>query len=238
MREYLMLRWQCGMDICTEFLLGEIKEAAILNTNFNLDRSCLRFLVSGGEGNIVETCDVLIHYLGKYGAPPHAISTASGMSQTCAGSLYNPDCPRYDVLNMQQFCSLGRCVPRIEMRVTIPMAGEDKAYASVNELGLLEVRGPIVFQGYVNNKSATTASFAPDGWFRTGDHSTIDRAGKLCLASPNELEAAIENAESEQIEAVYLSSFGTQDLNARIIARDAIVQATIYILALDLQSCN
>ncbi|TGO11652.1 hypothetical protein BTUL_0105g00420 [Botrytis tulipae] len=88
------------------------------------------------------------------------------------------------------------------------MAGEEKAYASVNELDLLEVRGPIVFKGYVNNRSAKMASFTPDGWFRTGDHSMIDRAGMLHLVGrtndtmninsvkhlPNELEAAIEDS--------------------------------------------
>ncbi|TGO46587.1 hypothetical protein BOTNAR_0577g00010 [Botryotinia narcissicola] len=114
---------------------GKIEETAILNTNFNLHLSCLSFLVFGGEANIVETSDVLAHYLGKYGAPPHVISTAL-----------------YDVLNMQQFCSLGRCVPKIEMRVTIPKAGDEKAYASANELDLLEVCEPIVFKGYVNNR--------------------------------------------------------------------------------------
>lgn len=92
------------------------------------------------------------------------------------------------------------------MRVTIPQAGDEIVRASANELGLLELRGPIVFKSYFNNKSATTASFTPDGWFRTGDHATIDQAGMLHLAGrtndtmningvkylPNELEAAIE----------------------------------------------
>ncbi|TGO40841.1 hypothetical protein BHYA_0030g00070 [Botrytis hyacinthi] len=142
----------------------------------------------------------------KYGAPPHVISTALGMSETGAGSIYNLDYQRYDVQNMQQFCCLGRCLPGIEMRVTIPNADDESAQAPANELGFLEVCGPIVFKGYFNNKSATTASFTPDGYFRTGDHSTIDRAGMLHLVGMTndtmninsvkhlsiELEAAIE----------------------------------------------
>ncbi|TGO46852.1 hypothetical protein BCON_0304g00010 [Botryotinia convoluta] len=260
----LIHKHRVGWTFAPNFFLGKLRkqiDTAIMDTNLDLDLSCLRFLVSGGEANVVETCDVLARYLGKYGAPPNVISAAFGMTETCAGSIYNLDCPRYDVQNMQQFCSLGRCVPGIEMRVTVPQAGDESVQASANELGLLEVRGPIVFKCYFNNKSATTASFTPDGWFRTGDHATIDRAGMLHLVGrtndtmningvkhlPSELEAAIEEfeiegvtpsytvsfsfrplgAESEQIEVVYLPSFGPQDVDARIAARDAIIQVTM-----------
>ncbi|TGO23553.1 hypothetical protein BPAE_0128g00040 [Botrytis paeoniae] len=82
MREYLMLHWQCGMDICTGFLLGKIEETTILDTNLDLDLSYLRFLVSGGEANVVETCDVLARYLGKYGAPPNVISAAFSVTES------------------------------------------------------------------------------------------------------------------------------------------------------------
>ncbi|TGO71632.1 hypothetical protein BELL_0548g00010 [Botrytis elliptica] len=126
------------------------------------------------------------------------------------------------------------------MRVAIPKAGDESVEASANEIGLLEVRGPI---------------------FRTGDHATIDRAGMLHLVGrindtmningvkhlPTELEAAIEEfeingvtpsyaicfsfrplgAESEKVEVVYLPFFGPQDVDARIAARDAIIQVTM-----------
>ncbi|KAM0151517.1 hypothetical protein ACHAQE_005817 [Botrytis cinerea] len=260
----LIHKHRVGWTFAPNFFLGKLRkqlDTVVVDTSLYLDLSCLRLLVSGGEANVVETCDVLSRHLEKYGAPSNVISAAFGMTETCAGSIYNLDCPRYDVHNMQQFCSLGRCVPGIEMRVTIPQAGDEIVRASANELGLLELRGPIVFKSYFNNKSATTASFTPDGWFRTGDHATIDRAGMLHLAGrtndtmningvkylPNELEAAIEEvgiegltpsytvcfsfrplgAESEQIEVVYLPSFGPQNVDARIAARDAIIQVTM-----------
>jgi fatty acid CoA ligase FadD36 len=44
-------------------------------------------------------------------------------------------------------------------------------------LGDLQVRGPVLFSGYLNRPEATAASHTPDGWFRTGDAATVDPAG-------------------------------------------------------------
>ncbi len=44
-------------------------------------------------------------------------------------------------------------------------------------LGELEVNGPMLFRGYLGRPEATAATFAADGWFRTGDIATIDEGG-------------------------------------------------------------
>ncbi|QKW35275.1 acyl-CoA synthetase [Actinomadura sp. NAK00032] len=43
--------------------------------------------------------------------------------------------------------------------------------------GELHVRAPLLFKGYLNRPEATAESFAPDGWFRTGDIATIGPDG-------------------------------------------------------------
>jgi fatty acid CoA ligase FadD36 len=48
-------------------------------------------------------------------------------------------------------------------------------------VGHLEVRGPTLFDGYLNQPEATAAAFTRDGWFRTGDAATIDPAGGHCI---------------------------------------------------------
>lgn len=40
-------------------------------------------------------------------------------------------------------------------------------------VGSLEVRGPVVFDGYLGQPEVTAASFTADGWFVTGDAATI-----------------------------------------------------------------
>jgi fatty acid CoA ligase FadD36 len=40
--------------------------------------------------------------------------------------------------------------------------------------GELQVRGPVLFSGYLHRPDATAAAFTPDGWFRTGDAAIVD----------------------------------------------------------------
>jgi fatty acid CoA ligase FadD36 len=44
-------------------------------------------------------------------------------------------------------------------------------------IGRLQVRGPTVFDGYLNRPDATAEAFDPDGWYRTGDVAVIDGQG-------------------------------------------------------------
>ncbi|WP_055398783.1 MULTISPECIES: acyl-CoA synthetase [unclassified Mycobacterium] len=44
-------------------------------------------------------------------------------------------------------------------------------------VGRLEVRGPTMFDGYLNRPEATAEAFDADGWYRTGDVAVVDAAG-------------------------------------------------------------
>ncbi|MFZ3391960.1 acyl-CoA synthetase [Rhodococcus sp. 7Tela_A2] len=44
-------------------------------------------------------------------------------------------------------------------------------------IGVLQVRGPMLFDGYLNRPDATAASWTEDGWFVTGDVAVVDDAG-------------------------------------------------------------
>ncbi|MFH8370867.1 acyl-CoA synthetase [Streptomyces sp. NPDC018031] len=63
---------------------------------------------------------------------------------------------------------VGLPLPGIATRVV----AEDGA-----DIGELEVSGPTLFDGYLNRPDATTASYAADGWFRTGDIAAIEPDG-------------------------------------------------------------
>ncbi|WP_051498981.1 acyl-CoA synthetase [Nocardia sp. BMG51109] len=70
--------------------------------------------------------------------------------------------------------------------VGTPVAGvrtrlRDEAGAAVphdgESIGGLQVRGPMLFDGYLNRPEATAACRTDDGWFVTGDVAAIDPAG-------------------------------------------------------------
>lgn len=44
-------------------------------------------------------------------------------------------------------------------------------------IGVLQVRGPMLFDGYLNRPDATAASWTEDGWFVTGDVAVVDEGG-------------------------------------------------------------
>ncbi|KAB5518662.1 putative non-ribosomal peptide synthase-like protein [Coniochaeta sp. 2T2.1] len=181
----------------------ETEEGRLFGTTLNLTH--LRWLASGGEPNVVEMCSALSRILEGYGAPHDVIMPGFGMTETCAGSIWNTNFPDHDIGKGHQFAALGKCQPGIEMRVVTNENGIETV-APADHPGFLEVRGPIVFQGYFNNPKATAEAISPDGWFRTGDQAMIDWAGNLSLIGrhndhiningvkylPNELEAAIE----------------------------------------------
>lgn len=261
----LISRHRVGRSFTPNFFLAklrEVMESKVEAENIldkDIDLSCLHFLVSGGEANVTELCKSVARLLVRYGAPANVIAPGFGMTETCAGSIYNLECPEYDLQNDYHFASLGNCVPGIEMRVVNDVDGKAQV-AAINEPGYLEVRGPIVFKGYFNNIAATSEAF-PSGWFRTGDQAIIDKAGHLILVgrvseimiingvkhSPGELEASLEDAsiagvtqshtvcfsfrpagsQTEQICVAYLPSFLSDNIEARVTARNEIVKITL-----------
>ncbi len=44
-------------------------------------------------------------------------------------------------------------------------------------IGGLQVRGPMLFDGYLNRPDATAESWTEDGYFKTGDVAVIDEGG-------------------------------------------------------------
>ncbi len=91
----------------------------------------------------------------------------------------------------------------VELRVADPETG---AVLERGQVGVLEVKGPNVFQGYWRNPEKTAAEFRPDGFFITGDLGRIDargyvhiigRASDLIITGgenvyPKEVEAEID----------------------------------------------
>lgn len=145
------------------------------------DLSNLEFLASGGEANDAETCVAASAVLRRYGARNNVIVPGFGMTETCAGAIFNLESPDYDIQNGLSICCLGKCIPGIEMRVVTACSGPTTSMLPADEVGDLELRGDIVFDQYYRDPESTRRAFTPDGWFRTGDQAKIDPIGNLHL---------------------------------------------------------
>lgn len=73
--------------------------------------------------------------------------------------------------------SVGQLLPSIELRIV----DEEGVDQGPNGHGELQVRGPNVMSGYLNNEPANINAFTEDGFFRTGDLGYVSDDGRVYL---------------------------------------------------------
>ncbi|SOD85158.1 non-ribosomal peptide synthetase [Streptomyces sp. Ag109_G2-15] len=205
------------MTFTPNFLLGLINKALDqLSSPLPLDLSRLRHIVSGGEANPVATGTGFLDRLAPYGLHRGALWPAFGMTETCAGSIYNREFPDADL--GAEFAAVGRPVGGLRIRVAAE--GGDTPLAE-GETGEVQLSGPMITGGYWNNKEATEDAFTADGWFRTGDLGRL-AGGRLTLVGrskdsiivngvnyySHDLESVLHDLEG--VEKSYVAAFPTR----------------------------
>ncbi|KAL5923806.1 hypothetical protein ACKVV1_011445 [Pyricularia oryzae] len=236
----ILSRHRVSRTFAPNFLLAKLRRlveagrAPHLDPDLNLEAL---YLDTGGEANVVEVCVAVQEILSRYGAPDNVINPSFGMTETCAGCIFNSSCPGYDVGQDLEFASLGRPMPGVLVRIaamdTDHGNGNSNTATSTSSIGTagpgerghLEVTGPAVFKGYFGNPEATKAAFTSDGWFRTGDLAYLDEAGNLHLKGrtkeliningvkylPYELDSALDQAEIPGATPAHFCCFSTRD---------------------------
>lgn len=189
------------------FFLAKICDGLNANANFTAELPHLKALISGGESNVVATCDALMKKLRRFGVAGEVIRPGFGMTELCGGCIYSLACPSYDLAKGYEFANLGSCIPGLSMRVC-RIDAEQQLVVIPGTVGLLQVAGPMVFDHYFHDRSATLESFTLDGWFKTGDLAMIDEHGNLnmvgrtkdiiILNGVNWSSAALETAIDEE----------------------------------------
>jgi fatty acid CoA ligase FadD36 len=112
-----------------------------------------RLLVSGSAPLPASVFQALTVHSG------HSPVERYGMTETLITVSARSDRPR-------QAGTVGFPLTGIETRLAGDGGGEEGS-------GELEVRGPTLFRGYLNQPAATADSYTADGWFRTGDIATV-----------------------------------------------------------------
>ncbi len=126
--------------------------------------SRMRLFVSGSAPMLEETHRQFEERTG------HRILERYGMTETCMNTS-NP----YDA---RRPGTVGPPLPDVELRIVDPETGRELPQG---EIGLIEVRGPNVFQGYWQMPEKTAAEMREDGFFVTGDLGQVDRDGYVTI---------------------------------------------------------
>jgi HIP---CoA ligase len=113
--------------------------------------------------------------------------------------------------------SAGRPTAEFEVRI----ADADGNPLAAGEDGEIQLRGPNVMLGYLDDEEATRRAIEPDGWFHTGDVGHLDQRGNLTITDRlkdmltvggfNVYPAEVENAILGFDEVVECAVVGTPD---------------------------
>jgi long-chain acyl-CoA synthetase len=148
----------------------------------------LRFFMFGGAA-LNEDVEVFLRDAGiQY-------STGYGMTETSPIMTINP-------FGRVKVGSCGQPIPDIDMKIHDPDPRTG--------IGEIVVRGRIVMKGYYHNEAATSETFLPDGWLKTGDLGIFDSEHYLFIKGRSKnivVGANGENIYPEIIEARMLQKF-------------------------------
>ncbi|MGW0534820.1 alpha/beta fold hydrolase [Streptomyces sp. NPDC003032] len=171
------------------FLFGQINQALARRPAAlrGVDLSQVRYIISGGEATVTATVREFLDALSDCGLAEDVVVPAFGMTETCAGSVFNRDFTTRD--SEAEFPPLGRPVRGLRIRVAD---------------GEVQLRGPMVTDGYFNDDRATAQAFTADGWFRTGDLGRLGADGRLTLVGRTKDSIIVNgvNYYSHDLEAV------------------------------------
>tara|TARA_B110000438_G_scaffold107112_1_gene105299 strand:- start:513 stop:1355 length:843 start_codon:yes stop_codon:yes gene_type:complete len=123
----------------------------------------MRLFVSGSAPLLRETHELWSKITG------HAILERYGMTETNMNAT-NP------YVGERRPGTVGFALPGVELKICNPVTGET---LENGEVGVLEVRGPNLFQGYWNMPEKTAEELRANGFFITGDLGMIDDDGYL-----------------------------------------------------------
>ncbi|SEP98525.1 malonate--CoA ligase [Thalassovita taeanensis] len=123
----------------------------------------MRLFISGSAPLLVDTHEKWQTRTG------HRILERYGMTETNM-STSNP------YTGDRRAGTVGLPLPGVELRI---MEGDHPV--APGKIGVIEVRGPNVFQGYWQMPEKTAEELRPDGWFITGDLATQDSDGYVTI---------------------------------------------------------
>ena len=160
------------------------------------DLSSVKFFMNAGEQVTMPVLRSFLDAVAPFGVQQSAMQPAFGMAEVCTCMTYanqfnlKTGARRFlkSSLDAQlqltekttgesvEFVSLGGPVPGVSIRIT------DSVNRLVPEgvIGRLQIKGPVVTPGYLNNPEANAEAFVGGGWFNSGDLGFI-QDGELFL---------------------------------------------------------
>jgi acyl-[acyl-carrier-protein]-phospholipid O-acyltransferase / long-chain-fatty-acid--[acyl-carrier-protein] ligase len=177
--------------------------------------SSIKLLVTGAEKLPLELAALFEAKFGKHVLEGYGLTETSPVVST---NLPDPAPlnPNDSIQSSNRFGSVGKLLPGQAAQIRHP---ETDAVLSPHELGILWLKGPNVFESYLNEPERT-AEVLHDGWFKTGDLARFDEDGFLYIEGRLSRFSKIagEMVPHQTIEDKIVEIFGLKGEEERVIA--------------------
>lgn len=175
----------------------------------------IKLLVTGAEKLPRELAESFEEKFGKHVLEGYGLTETSPVVST---NLPDPAPSRPDdtVQPSDRAGSVGKLLPGQAAQIRDP---ETDALLSPHELGMLWLKGPNIFEGYLNEPERT-AEVLRDGWFKTGDLGRLDEDGFLYIEGRLSRFSKIagEMVPHETIETKIIEAFALKTEEERVVA--------------------
>ena len=135
----------------------------------------LTLIVTGAEKLPAELAAAFKERFGKEVMQGYGLTETSPVVSACLPEP--PSRPGDSVQPSSRAGSVGKLAPGIAAQIRDPETGE---VLSLHDTGMLWLRGPNIFEGYLNDPKRT-ADVMQDGWFKSGDLARFDDDGFLFI---------------------------------------------------------
>ena len=175
----------------------------------------VRLVITGAEKLPADLAEAFEKRFGKH------VFEGYGLTETSPVVSVNlpepkPSKPGESVQPSSRVGSTGKMAPGIAAHIRDP---ETDQKLSLHESGMLWLRGPNIFEGYLNDPERT-AEVLHDGWFKTGDLGRFDEDGFLYIEGRLSRFSKIggEMVPHEAVEQRINNSLGISGESDRVIA--------------------
>jgi acyl-[acyl-carrier-protein]-phospholipid O-acyltransferase/long-chain-fatty-acid--[acyl-carrier-protein] ligase len=175
----------------------------------------LRLIITGAEKLPLDLAKTFEQKFGKH------VFEGYGLTETAPVVSVNlpepiPKKPGDPVQPSSRVGSVGKMAPGIAAEIREP---ETDRKLSLHETGMLWLRGPNIFEGYLHDPERT-AEVLRDGWFKTGDIGRFDEDGFLYIEGRLSRFSKIggEMVPHEAIEQKIIAALGFDDQSERVMA--------------------
>src|SRR5688572_7240093 len=175
----------------------------------------IRLLITGAEKLPDELVKAFGDRFGKEVLQGYGLTETSPVTSTNLPDL-KPSKAIRNVQPSHRLGSTGKMLPGIAAEIRDPDSGEKK---TLHDTGMLWLRGPNIFQGYLNAPERT-AEVLQEGWLKTGDIGRFDEDGFLFIEGRLSRFSKIggEMVPHETIEQQIIATLTTEEHSERFLA--------------------